>query len=338
MNDFKNILFSTLQFLDELVISPVLERFYLESIYFLPSLLVAVLFIYSRKRKFGFRTFYCAFLSRRIWGTQSTKIDFASLVLNIVLLGAVGMLLNFMIVGDASRLSSDLGQWLRRNYDLGFEIENAISASVVATLLSFIVFDFCLYWFHRALHNNKYLWTLHSRHHSAKNLTPLTNFRGHPIEVVCKLPITAVGSVIVGGLSEYISKGQSQEIVILGTNIFAFLVLFFGGSLVHSHIFLCFPRWLSRIVVSPAMHQVHHSVNVKHFNKNYGSSLAIWDCIFGSIYLPNKHEKIRFGLTNGRHQHDSIWVFMFGKTFCSALGSFFNKKHKEIASEVTSRS
>ncbi len=40
---------------------------------------------------------------------------------------------------------------------------------------------------------------------------------------------------------------------------------------------------LGRIFVSPAHHQVHHSANPKHFNKNFGSCLALWDWMFGTL-------------------------------------------------------
>jgi len=34
--------------------------------------------------------------------------------------------------------------------------------------------------------------------------------------------------------------------------------------------------------ISPAQHQVHHSVDAKHHHRNFGSALAIWDWMFGT--------------------------------------------------------
>ena len=42
--------------------------------------------------------------------------------------------------------------------------------------------------------------------------------------------------------------------------------------------------------------KVHHSIDPKHFNRNYGDSLAIWDWMFGTLYISRADEDIRFGL------------------------------------------
>ena len=44
------------------------------------------------------------------------------------------------------------------------------------------------------------------------------------------------------------------------------------------------------------MHQIHHSDNPVHYDKNYGVSLAIWDWIFGTLYIPARDETVQFGL------------------------------------------
>ena len=51
----------------------------------------------------------------------------------------------------------------------------------------------------------------------------------------------------------------------------------------HSHMWIAFRGMLGRIFVSPAHHQVHHSDNPKHFDKNFGSCLALWDWMFGTL-------------------------------------------------------
>jgi sterol desaturase/sphingolipid hydroxylase (fatty acid hydroxylase superfamily) len=59
---------------------------------------------------------------------------------------------------------------------------------------------------------------------------------------------------------------------------------------------IAFRGVLGRIFVSHAHHQVHHSANPKHFNKNLGSCLALWDRMFGTLYVS---EKTREPLTIG---------------------------------------
>jgi sterol desaturase/sphingolipid hydroxylase (fatty acid hydroxylase superfamily) len=55
-------------------------------------------------------------------------------------------------------------------------------------------------------------------------------------------------------------------------------------------------NWLEKILVSPAQHQLHHSINSKHFDCNFGAILSIWDTIGGSCLTSNKDQQIEFGL------------------------------------------
>jgi sterol desaturase/sphingolipid hydroxylase (fatty acid hydroxylase superfamily) len=53
--------------------------------------------------------------------------------------------------------------------------------------------------------------------------------------------------------------------------------------------------------MSPAHHQIHHSRNPAHFNKNLGSCLAVWDWLFGTLYVPAAEpEKLAFGVEPDR--------------------------------------
>ena len=64
----------------------------------------------------------------------------------------------------------------------------------------------------------------------------------------------------------------------------------------HSHVAMPFPRWLSYVLVSPHMHQVHHSVEERHHDRNFATVFALWDWAFGTLYLPDPRERFRFGL------------------------------------------
>ena len=65
----------------------------------------------------------------------------------------------------------------------------------------------------------------------------------------------------------------------------------------HSHVWIPFTGLLGRIMMSPAHHQIHHSMNPKHFNRNLGGVLAIFDWAFGTLHIPSKTpEKLTFGV------------------------------------------
>ncbi len=59
--------------------------------------------------------------------------------------------------------------------------------------------------------------------------------------------------------------------------------------------------------MSPAHHQIHHSRNPAHFNKNLGSCLAVWDWMFGTLYIPGAEpEVLEFGVEPDRENAHTI--------------------------------
>lgn len=312
-------IFSYILYLDYLLVTPILERIVLESIYFIPSFIVALIFLYVTKNGMSLRRFNAAFLTSRIWSSRSAKADYVSIVVNSVILGMITLILESLLTGGAVNISRSISLWMASTVGAIEPVSFPILASIGATFAVYVFLDFYFYWYHRWLHSGGFAWKLHSRHHSATILTPFSNFRGHPIEAVLRAPLIFGISVTVAGLADYFSGGQASEIALLGTNLFGFIVLFFAGTLTHTHIFLRFPRWLSHLIVSPAMHQVHHSNLPKHHNKNFASAFALWDWLFGTLYLPSKGEKIKFGLGDvGEEQHNAC-EFMLGKGFSNWL-------------------
>ena len=68
------------------------------------------------------------------------------------------------------------------------------------------------------------------------------------------------------------------------------------GNLRHSHVWLSYGVVLNHIFISPAQHQIHHSQRPDQFGKNVGYALAIWDWLFGTLYVPKGRETFSFGL------------------------------------------
>ena len=59
-------------------------------------------------------------------------------------------------------------------------------------------------------------------------------------------------------------------------------------------------RWL----VSPAHHQLHHSIEPQHWGCNRGSNFAVWDRLYGTLYVPGaRTESFRMGLGDGSEAH-----------------------------------
>ena len=63
------------------------------------------------------------------------------------------------------------------------------------------------------------------------------------------------------------------------------------ANLRHSHVWITYGRIMERLLISPAQHQIHHSKNKVHFDRNFGVVLAIWDGMFGTLELAGKKTK-----------------------------------------------
>lgn len=169
----------------------------------------------------------------------------------------------------------------------------------LVTLIIVVVSDFCKYWAHRWHHELKILWPFHAVHHSADVLTPLTVQRTHPVEPMIRNILMTVLVGVAQGLSLYFLIGDINLVTIGGANALYFTFNALGANFRHSHIWISYGPVLEHILISPAQHQVHHSVARKHHDKNYGSIFAIWDWMFGTLYIPTEQEKLTFGVSDG---------------------------------------
>ena len=156
------------------------------------------------------------------------------------------------------------------------------------------------------MHKVPFLWEFHKIHHSATSLNPLTQYRIHPFELIINNIRSILIFGLVTGLFDYLSAHQIDKLVFLGVNIFHFIFLLLGANLRHSHVKLRYPKFLEYILISPFQHQIHHSNNPKHFSKNMGSKLALWDWMLGTLVLSKSVGKISFGVDKDSSQFDSL--------------------------------
>ncbi|WP_050928909.1 sterol desaturase family protein [Aestuariivita boseongensis] len=186
---------------------------------------------------------------------------------------------------------------------------------VLIAILLLMAGDFATYWVHRVHHESRIIWPFHSLHHSAEVMTPITVYRKHPIY---DLISSFVRGVLIGGLQGVMLCVFDQAptaATIAGVNACYILFNIAGSNLRHSHVWLSFGPVIEHIFISPAQHQIHHSLDPRHHNKNYGEVLAIWDWMFGTLYVPRQRETVEFGLGD-RHgnriaqPHDSLSAAM----------------------------
>ena len=175
---------------------------------------------------------------------------------------------------------------------------NTGAAKLILTVLFFVSYDFGRFLAHFALHHIPALWIIHKVHHSAEVLTPITSMRAHPIELIWMASIPAITAGLPIGITIYI-VGSDPGVVLLGglhILIFAYSLI---GNLRHSHVWLSYGVILNHIFISPAQHQIHHSQRQDQFGKNVGYALALWDWLFGTLYVPRERETVPLGLGDG---------------------------------------
>lgn len=172
----------------------------------------------------------------------------------------------------------------------------AILAFTVVTLLAG---DFGKYLAHYLTHKIPLLWEFHKVHHAAEVLTPISAFRAHPLDIMIDFFFRLICTAVVAGVFAYLYPSGIVELQILGFNAVTFVVYYWIAHLQHSHIPLGYGP-LSRLLVSPVMHQVHHSSETQHWDRNFGFVFSIWDLVFRTIYVPRRDEPFRLGLPQGK--------------------------------------
>ncbi len=284
---------------------PFVEYLFSSSLLWWPFLLSALVIgfvAYARAHRGPglFAEFRRRFLSRAIWWHPSSKADYSYYVVNVILFPLVAAP---MVVASAT-----IGLWLKSELGDVFGPVDAplLSAGVARALYTvafFVAYDFGRFAAHSLLHDVSLLWPFHKVHHSAEALTPFTDYRMHPVELVLLSAIPNVLTGIVSGLVWYASAGT--------VGFYAFFGLHVGiaaynaiGNLRHWQVWVSYGRILDRWLISPAHHQIHHSRDERHYGKNRGYALAIWDRLFGTLYVPAGEEHLTFGLGDGT---DGSW-------------------------------
>ncbi len=156
----------------------------------------------------------------------------------------------------------------------------------LAILVVIILLDLIIYAQHVLFHAVPVLWLLHRMHHADLDIDVTTGLRFHPIEILLSMVIK-LGAVVALGAPA------------LGVMIFEVLL---NATSMFSHSNVRLParvdRRLRRILVTPDMHRVHHSIVPREMQSNFGFNLPWWDRLFGTYRAQPAagHEAMTIGL------------------------------------------
>lgn len=254
--------------------------------YILAYIGIAWLVYVMRREQGGFGAWL---FPKDIWLSKSTGVDVMLLLIGRVM-SVLGLVARFAVTPLVAAQVAALFP--------GPDDQMARFAPLTLALMLWLMADFANYWNHRMYHRLRALWPLHAVHHSAQVLTPLTTYRQHPLGLLVS---AAISSVIVGvllGLLVGAFDPNASIAKIAGANAFLVVTNLTIANFHHSHIWISFGPVIERLVISPAQHHIHHSNKPRHYNKNYGQTLAVWDWMFGTLYLTKEREDLTFGLTD----------------------------------------
>ena len=157
-------------------------------------------------------------------------------------------------------------------------------------LTALVFYDFCYYWLHRAGHESAIFWAAHVVHHQSQDYNLSTALRqtssGALLGWVFYLPMAVAGvPPLVFGVVALIDLlyqfwVHTQQVGKLG--------------------------WFDRWFCSPSNHRVHHAVNDRYLDRNYGGILIVWDRLFGSF--KEEDETCVYGTRKPLNSWDPLWA------------------------------
>ena len=175
----------------------------------------------------------------------------------------------------------------------------------VILLVLVVAQDLVGFLIHVAMHRSAALWEVHKTHHSAGFLIPLTNRRFHPVQVVIEgLSNAAVIGVVIGAAAYGLGL-PLEDYSIAGIDAFFLANALSFHHLRHSHIQLSY-GWLERYLISPAQHQLHHSLEAEHRDRNFGSLLSCWDRMYGTLVHSRPGERFRLGVAEAEGRYATL--------------------------------
>jgi sterol desaturase/sphingolipid hydroxylase (fatty acid hydroxylase superfamily) len=150
--------------------------------------------------------------------------------------------------------------------------------------VALILMDYSFYVWHVLMHRVPLLWRFHLVHHVDLDLDASTALRFHFTEMLASIPWRA-GQVLLIGLTPFTFS--------IWQGVFLVCILFH-----HSNIELPISseRWLNKLIVTPRMHGIHHSIVERETNSNWSSGLTVWDWLHGTLRLNVPQREVTVGV------------------------------------------
>jgi sterol desaturase/sphingolipid hydroxylase (fatty acid hydroxylase superfamily) len=212
---------------------------------------------------------------KMLWAPQaSVRLDILSILIMVLLPHRrLGFLLSLGLLYAIEAYAS---------LHIDISLTPLLSTWMLQMVLFVVLQSFLKYWMHRLEHAIPALWALHKFHHSADRMSILTSARQTQLTqgvesglVLLPMGLLTLPTSPIPGVE---SPAFLAVVILLGYQT----IVQVNGYLVHSNLqtnYGWFGRWL---LVSPAMHRLHHAKTPTYHDKNFGFTLVVWDRLFGT--------------------------------------------------------
>lgn len=285
--------------------------------------------------QWDFDKFWETCFPKALWTHPSTIVDFKYFFVNTAIFTA--LIVPYI---SASSLSSEFTYGLLGGVFGAPEHQFSVTTFAVVgfTVVLLLLGDFALFLSHFLQHRVSFLWEFHKVHHSAQVLTPIAVYRMHPIDDLLAIFLGGLFMGIGIGAAQYLFVQTPSVSMVAGLNIFTFLFYIFLYNLRHSHFWIHYGEFWGRIFISPAQHQIHHSSEQRHWDKNFGFMFAFWDNFFGCLYNPKEREEFVLGIGAETGEYNSVkalYFLPFTKNWQRFKKSWHKGSHEKISTDST---
>ncbi len=143
--------------------------------------------------------------------------------------------------------------------------------SPAAAVAGILLLDYTLYWWHFLTHRAPVLWRFHQVHHMDLEMDATTALRFHFGEIAISVAFRAAQVVAIGPTPMTVAAWQ----------VFLFLSILFHHSNVRLPVSV--ERKLARVVMTPRLHGIHHSIAPEQVNSNWSSGFTAWDWLHATL-------------------------------------------------------
>jgi sterol desaturase/sphingolipid hydroxylase (fatty acid hydroxylase superfamily) len=190
-------------------------------------------------------------------------------------------------------------------------LNQAVVPTLAGLAAGFVLRSLVAYAIHFAMHKVPLLWRIHRVHHTDLAMDVSTTVRFHPLEFVISMPVLLA------------------MVVVFGLPPFALMVyeLLDAAMAVFTHANVRLPERLERalqlVLVTPAMHRIHHSAWQPETDSNYGATVSWWDRLFGTYRVRPLREAadLRLGLEELRNRRADSLAWLLWMPFTDSAGA-----------------